>query len=196
MDSGVSKLLGRHVSDVQGGFGNRPHRREWGLQKRKLPMGYLQDSIPQQAPQQKGANAVGFCNSGRSRGTIGYRSYNTPLPISQQMPDRKIVRRAGCYEQVYDLLNCGPKNRFTVMGADGPMIVHNCTQAIARDVLAEAMLRLDAEGYNIRLHVHDEIGADSKDYKKMAEIMGRDIDWAKGLPLKAEAYETFFYRKD
>jgi len=39
----------------------------------------------------------------------------------------------------------------------GPKLVENCIQAIARDILAEAMLRVDATGFDIVAHVHDEM---------------------------------------
>lgn len=47
--------------------------------------------------------------------------------------------------RVYDLVNCGPRSRFVVRGEDGlPLIVHNCTQAAARDVIARSMPRIEA----------------------------------------------------
>jgi len=82
----------------------------------------------------------------------------------------------------------------------GGLAVENLCQAIARDVLAEAMLRLDAAGYSIVLHVHDEVipempyGQGSTE--EVDQIMGQPIPWAAGLPLKAESYETEFYKKD
>lgn len=82
----------------------------------------------------------------------------------------------------------------------GGKLTENIIQAIARDCLAEAMLRLDSLGYEIVFHVHDEVILDVEkgvsSYKEVAEIMGQSIKWAKGLPLKADAYETDFYKKD
>lgn len=81
----------------------------------------------------------------------------------------------------------------------GGKLVENIVQAYARDCLAAAILRLDAAGYNIVFHVHDEIIAEAPEgarWEDMAEIMGQPIDWAPGLLLKAEGYETKFYMKD
>ena len=81
----------------------------------------------------------------------------------------------------------------------GGKLVENIVQAFARDCLAEAMLRLDAAGYPITFHVHDEIVAEapkSQSWEGMAEVMGRPIDWAPGLLLRADGYNTDFYRKD
>lgn len=81
----------------------------------------------------------------------------------------------------------------------GGKLVENIVQAFARDCLAEALLRLDAAGYETVFHVHDEIVAEAPDgsrWEDMAEIMGRPIDWAPGLLLRADGYATKFYMKD
>jgi DNA polymerase bacteriophage-type len=82
----------------------------------------------------------------------------------------------------------------------GGKLVENIVQAIARDVLADAMLRLHRIGYKIVMHVHDEVVSEMPEGKgskqEVDKIMGTPIPWAKGLPLKAESYETFYYKKD
>lgn len=81
----------------------------------------------------------------------------------------------------------------------GGKLVENIVQAYARDCLAAAMLRLAYDGYNIVFHVHDEIIAEAPEgarWEDMADIMGQPIDWAPGLILKAEGYDTKFYMKD
>jgi DNA polymerase len=82
----------------------------------------------------------------------------------------------------------------------GGKLVENIVQATARDVLADAMLRLNKELYTIVMHVHDEAIMDMPSVRgnidEVNAIMGQPIAWAKGLPLKAESYETMFYKKD
>ncbi len=81
----------------------------------------------------------------------------------------------------------------------GGKLVENIVQAYARDCLAVALLRLDEAGYGITFHVHDEIIAEAPEgsrWEDMAEIMGRPIDWAPGLLLRGDGYETKFYMKD
>ena len=82
----------------------------------------------------------------------------------------------------------------------GGKLVENLVQATARDCLRESMFSLDAEGYDIRAHVHDEVivtePIGGRSVEQMAEVMGRTIDWAPGLPLRADGYETPFYMKD
>ena len=82
----------------------------------------------------------------------------------------------------------------------GPKIVENIVQAVARDCLAEAMFKVEAAGYPIVMHVHDEIIMDvPKDYGSMEavnNIFGETIEWAPGLPLKADGYTCSYYMKD
>lgn len=82
----------------------------------------------------------------------------------------------------------------------GGKLTENIIQAIARDCLAESLLRLDKAGYKIAFHVHDEVvldvPSDFGSLKEVEEIMGLPIDWAKGLPLRAEGFETDYYMKD
>lgn len=82
----------------------------------------------------------------------------------------------------------------------GPKIVENIIQAIARDILAEAMLRLQKVGFSIVAHVHDEVICEvpigKSSVEEVCNIMAEPVAWAKGLPLKADGYECSFYKKD
>lgn len=83
----------------------------------------------------------------------------------------------------------------------GGKLVENIVQATARDCLATAMTRVAALGYEIVMHVHDEMIVDVpiEDTDALARInacMAEPIDWAPGLPLKGDGYETPFYLKD
>ena len=82
----------------------------------------------------------------------------------------------------------------------GGRLVENIVQATARDCLGHAMLALDKKGYEIVMHVHDEVvievDADSEQLHEVCAIMGAPIPWAPGLPLRADGYEGSYYRKD
>ena len=83
----------------------------------------------------------------------------------------------------------------------GGKLVENIVQATARDCLAISMQRVTALGYNIVMHVHDEIIVDCpiEDTDAMERInacMAEPIPWAPGLPLRGDGYETPFYMKD
>ncbi len=81
----------------------------------------------------------------------------------------------------------------------GPKLVENIVQGTARDLLAEAMLRVEKKGYPIVMHCHDEIIAEvpegSGSVDEMCEVMAVQPVWAEGLPLRADGYECSFYQK-
>ena len=81
----------------------------------------------------------------------------------------------------------------------GPKLVENIVQGTARDLLAEAMLRVEKKGYPIVMHCHDEIIAEvpegSGSVDEMCEIMAIQPKWAEGLPLRADGYSCSFYQK-
>lgn len=88
----------------------------------------------------------------------------------------------------------------------GGKLVENIVQAVARDLLSEAMVRLTKAGYNIVMHVHDECicevpeGQADAHLNRMNNIMAENPEWTKilpmGIPLKADGYVTKFYKKD
>ena len=81
----------------------------------------------------------------------------------------------------------------------GPKLVENIVQGTARDLLAEAMLRVEKKGYPIVMHCHDEIIAEVPEgtgsVDEMCEIMAVQPKWAEGLPLRADGYRCSFYQK-
>lgn len=82
----------------------------------------------------------------------------------------------------------------------GGKLVENIVQAVARDLLADAMVRIDAARYRIVMHVHDEVVVEMPDasgtLEQLVKIMSEPVSWSKGLPLGADGYETTYYRKD
>ncbi|WP_044294519.1 DNA polymerase [Robinsoniella peoriensis] len=82
----------------------------------------------------------------------------------------------------------------------GPKLVENIVQGTARDLLAEAMLRVECKGYPIVMHCHDEIIAEVPEgtgsVEEMCAVMAMQPLWAEGLPLRADGYECVFYKKD
>lgn len=97
-------------------------------------------------------------------------------------------------------LGVGMNKQFGRQKSYGGKLVENITQATARDCLRDAMTALEAAGYRIVFHVHDEVIADMPEgtgsLAEMQEIMGRPLDWAPGLPLRAAGFEAGFYMKD
>ena len=82
----------------------------------------------------------------------------------------------------------------------GGKLAENTTQAIARDILAHALLTLEKNGYPVVFHVHDEaviempIGQGS--LEEACRLMAIAPDWAERLPLRADGEDHLaFYRK-
>lgn len=81
----------------------------------------------------------------------------------------------------------------------GAKFVENIVQATARDILAEAMLRLNTSGFDIVMHIHDEAvieAAPETSLDEICRVMGQTPAWADGLILRADGYVCDFYRKD
>jgi DNA polymerase len=83
----------------------------------------------------------------------------------------------------------------------GGALTENVVQAIARDFMAEAMLRADDDGrWQLALSVHDELVAERDVFsgatnKEFCDLMAELPDWAEGCPIAVEGFETERYRK-
>ena len=89
--------------------------------------------------------------------------------------------------------------QWTRLATYGGKLVENITQAIARDCLRESMLALDKAGHEQLFTVHDEIIIETTNITDLATaeaIMGRDLRWAPGLPLRADGFATPYYMKE
>ena len=96
-----------------------------------------------------------------------------------------------------------PKSHRAVIPTYGGRLTENVTQAVARDVLAHALVNLDKENVAVVAHVHDEVIAEGGvTVERMKELMGAGPGnplappWADGLPLAAEGYYCARYRKE
>jgi len=82
----------------------------------------------------------------------------------------------------------------------GGKLTENLVQAVARDCLAEAMLRLESNGYPIVAHIHDEVVLDIPKGRGSLEdavrIMTENPSWSRGLILNADGFEGLYYKKD
>lgn len=121
------------------------------------------------------------------------------LPSKRRLayPKAKIgVNRFGGESVIYEGLSTG--NKWEKIESYGGKFVENIVQAIARDILAEAMKRLENKGLHIVMHIHDEvvIETDSSSLDEVNKIMSIVPKWADGLVLDADGFEANFYKKD
>ena len=111
---------------------------------------------------------------------------------------RMTVNRFGSESVSYE--GIGTNRKWTRIESYGAKFCENIVQATARDVLAEAMLRLEKKGFDIVCHIHDEVVLEVPEgissVEEVNEIMAVCPDWCKGLPLKAAGFESPFYKKD
>lgn len=128
------------------------------------------------------------------------KPHDALLPVSAWLAPGQTNPAAFAEQQVFDLMDAGPRQRFVVMGNTGPMIVHNCCQAMARIVITDQWLRVKKraikEGISVKSpivgHTYDEIIASVKkemaqDMKAiMIEEMSKPPSFMPGIPVACE----------
>lgn len=114
--------------------------------------------------------------------------------VKPRMETNRFDRPAITYEGV------GESKKWMHIETYGAKLTENIVQGTARDLLAQAMLRLRAAGFEIVMHVHDEAVCEVPEgvssVEEVCRIMAEQPAWAKGLPLNADGYECAFYKKD
>ena len=183
----IRQLLGRHGDNLSTWVRARQERQRWSLLRRELQLGIetAEFNEPQGYTPYRYIDAIKI---------IGDRDNYPIQPPEIGMADGALIgypRPPQQERKVYDILDCGVRQRFVVKGERGPLIVHNCTQSVARCVIAEAMVRIGKK-YPPSLTVHDSlyvvVPSDQAEeaYGFMMEEMTRPPKWAPDLPLAAE----------
>ena len=183
----LRKLLGRHGDNLSTWVRARQERQQWTLLRRELSLGL----------------AAAECNE--SQGYTPYR-YTDAIKTVRDRKDYPVQppevgvahgeivgypRPSQQERKVYDILDCGPRTRFVVKGKTGPLIVHNCIQALARCVMGESMVRI-AKRLPVALTIHDAVYCMVPDQlvekaaKFIVDELKRAPEWASELPLDAE----------
>jgi DNA polymerase len=123
-----------------------------------------------------------------------------------KMPWNKKNQETGEDEDVYKPgftyygLNQDTK-QWSLIVSHGGKVFENIVQGIARDVLADKLLKLEDAGAPVVMHVHDEPVCEVQDdpfsltIEEMIDIMSKPISWAPGLPLGADGFESKYYHK-
>ena len=99
--------------------------------------------------------------------------------------------------KVYDIQNAGPNHRFLIRNSKGQqLLVSNCTQAVAADIMAHGAVNAERKGFTIWGLIHDQALAQAKG--KLDDFVAALTElppWAAGLPIKAEGRITPSYQK-
>ena len=91
--------------------------------------------------------------------------------------------------------------KWSAVSTDGGKRTENIVQAAARDLLANSLMNLYREGFQIDFHIHDEVIMEvpedsGRTLEEAVGIMCRLPEWAAGLPLDADGFESHYYKKD
>ncbi len=187
----IRGILARHGADIS----SRPAVGAVGqlerLQPQELCVGRSQDAVSKYPHEPDHHDAVGADHRGRGVGEVRCRGFDVAVSSGPQLAERPVVRQTGLHQPVFDILNAGPRRRFTVFGAGGlPFVVSNCAQAIAADMLCGALVRLDGAGLPVVAHVHDSTAAEVSEahLARDAEVVFKQAmsevpTWATGLPV-------------
>ncbi len=133
MEGVVCSILGGHGGYVLSGINIRQERQQRPVQPGELPMGNREATVKQHTPKYMAGYAFRGNDSYTSSGSLQHKTCNAVRKTEQV----QVASYAGV-DRVYDLVNCGPRKRFTVRGISGtPLIVHNCgaVYADSKDVI-------------------------------------------------------------
>lgn len=143
---------------------------------------------------------------GKVTWVAGYGFLHCVLPSGRMLGycDAKVVKKKTPWGEERDVLIYKGVDPYTKKwvwtDTYGGMLVENITQAIARDLMADAMLRCQQHGvYDVILSVHDELIAEADEGKGSVEefeaLMAQTESWAEGCPVAAEGWTGYRYRK-
>lgn len=194
-------FLGRHGAYVPGG----PYsgaRGQWArLLQRELPLGRPPNPKQKPTEQRRDRHSIWAYVGLRGGGAERAKPHDFVVPAFGRRPRGQHVQPP-VFRPVGDLLNAGPRHRFTVRGSDGrSFIVSNCVQKVARDVVFWQGLQMHKAGLRVILMVHDEVVllARNEDAEATLETALRWMRtpplWAEGLPLGAEGHISDCYTK-
>lgn len=137
----VRELLGRYGTNLLRWFDAGATGQREGVLQGELRLAYPQAPSEQHSSQPLVGYPPREDDSAGGVAVLQHRTHDSDVPPRSRVADGASLNTA----RVYDLVNCGPRSRFVVRGNDGlPLIVHNCTQAAARDVIARSMPRIEA----------------------------------------------------
>lgn len=197
----LRELPRRYVALLQRGVGFRSDRQRRELRATELPLGVETEELRKQTTHSMDRHERRYATNGSGVFTkVWNRTYNSIVSLIKGCRNATTSRETKLRKEVYDILNCGERNRFVVMGESGPFIVHNC-QAACRDIAAEKVVNLRKKFFDrgftrddahIVMTVHDEIIVCCKDelaedvFDIMQDVMTHSAGWYASLPLAVD----------
>ncbi|MFZ1491165.1 MAG: DNA polymerase [Ilumatobacteraceae bacterium] len=184
----VRWVLGRDGGKLRRRVRSRKNRQRRRLQQDQLPVGVVTAELQQQEKQ----GAVSFAR--RRADSDGNPGSLWSAEVDHGLQEQDARADWACFSQtapVFDILNAGPRRRFTVRGADlRPFLVHNC-QWLARIVMTDAMLKI-MPYLRIVMTVHDElvllVPSDAVEQARafVRSVMSASPTWWPELPVDCE----------
>lgn len=201
MERLVREFLCRYGAYIQTRSCNRPYRQQWELLSGELPLDNIQSKWTQ--------SCRSICRHRYSRAFQCYRhiSVDHRVQDTARMANRNVSysskleqRKAETFQitgtvskEVFDILDCGPRHRFVIAGAHGPIIAHNCCQSLAFQLLMWQACRMAEHGIHLHGNIHDSFAAIVPDsevehtIQVMTECMSSVPEWLQGFPVACEA---------
>lgn len=123
------------------------------------------------------------------------------IPYFRARPEQKRNHRGGIVDEIQFYGIDPDTKQFRKESTYGARLSENIIQGICRDLLVDAMIRLERRGYQVVFHVHDEVvvevpADDETAVDVVQSVLCETPDWAAGCPINAVGFETLRYRKE
>ncbi len=192
----VCDFLGRLGWVLGEGLRPRSHRQQCGLQQSELPLDHAKGQRQQQEGERSQHRDIRYGGGERDKPL-------NPILAVETWRENRIGsdEKAERSREVYDIRNCGPRSRFIVKSPTTGLIAiaHNCTQAVAADVMTTGLANALAAGHTPVMLVHDEIVCTTRGSTLSLDNLNACLldmpPWANGLPLAVEGATIEFYTK-
>ena len=190
----LCSVLGGHGIDIPARAGHRPQRQQRRILQGELPMGYADSQHAELSEERNSGGNHRPCSAERDQ------IEHSDMENSQRGEAGGGLREdSRSPQQVYDIRNCGPRNRFAVRGAGGFLVIaHNCSQAIAADLLNNGIVKAEKKGIHVASMIHDQCLAYKRGDFTIQDLCDCLTDlpaWAEGLPIAVDGQVQPYYTK-